>query len=65
MTLDREVNLADRKPCPFCGSKNLAVMGGTTFRWHAIECLECEARCGEVRVEAGAAALEAEWDKRA
>lgn len=65
MTLDRPVNLEDRLPCPFCGSKNLAVMGGSTFRWHAIECLDCDARCGEVRIEAGAKALEESWDQRA
>jgi Lar family restriction alleviation protein len=36
-------------PCPFCGGTRIVLAEGSTFRWVAVECLECEARCGEVR----------------
>lgn len=35
-------------PCPWCGSTNVAVREGSTFRWRLAEC-ECGATCGEVR----------------
>ena len=38
------------KPCPFCGGTEASIVSGTTFRWRAVECAECNARCGEVRI---------------
>lgn len=56
------------KPCPFCGSTNISVVEGSTFRWVKAECDDCGATCGDVRrvrTDAGneTAAIE-EWNKR-
>lgn len=60
------------KPCPFCGSSNVSVVEGTTFRWRAVEC-ECQARGPEARMGVhnpddyeweGRNAIE-EWNRRA
>ena len=37
------------KPCPFCGGTEASIVPGSTFRWRAVECAECNARCGEIR----------------
>jgi Lar family restriction alleviation protein len=36
-------------PCPFCGSTDIVVREGSTFRWRIAICNECDATCGEIR----------------
>lgn len=38
-------------PCPFCGHVGLDFKLGSTFRWLHVECANCEASCGEVRIQ--------------
>lgn len=42
--------MSELKPCPFCGSREIFVVEGSTFRWRTGECNRCGARCGEVRI---------------
>ena len=61
-------------PCPFCGSTNVSVQEGSTFRWVFAVCVECDARAGEVRRNthvppteswpAAEKAAIAEWNRR-
>lgn len=39
------------KPCPWCGATKINTHEGSTFRWLAVECAECGARPGEIRVQ--------------
>jgi transcription elongation factor Elf1 len=36
-------------PCPFCGSENISMHEGETFRWRKMACNDCSASCGEFR----------------
>ena len=38
-------------PCPFCGSSEIIVQKGTTFRWMVAVCTQCGAVGPEVRVQ--------------
>jgi len=60
-------------PCPFCGSDEVAVREGTTFRWRIAECSSCGATSGETRAKTigepdregdDARAID-EWNRRA
>ena len=64
------------KPCPFCGSTDIKVVEGSTFRWRLAQCQGCGAQAGDVRIlttgdgtredweaDAAARALD-EWNKR-
>jgi Lar family restriction alleviation protein len=44
--------MKEPKPCPFCGCRKVKIVDGSTFRWIAVECYECGAKSGEVRIPA-------------
>jgi Lar family restriction alleviation protein len=52
-------------PCPFCGEKSVAVVEGSTFRWVQVECLNCGASCGEVRIQTMGSGLPTDWKEQA
>jgi Lar family restriction alleviation protein len=41
----------DIKPCPFCGSSEVEVVQGETFRWRLAQCHQCGAKGPEVAVQ--------------
>jgi Lar family restriction alleviation protein len=41
--------MIEAKPCPFCGSTDISVVEGSTFKWIKAKCKDCDATCGEVR----------------
>lgn len=51
------------KPCPFCGETGVSFREGSTFRWLVIECDECGATPGEVRVQTTGNGTPEEWRK--
>lgn len=53
------------KPCPFCGSENVSVVEGSTFRWRAISCAECDAIGPEVRMQTTGPGTREEWEANA
>jgi Lar family restriction alleviation protein len=53
------------KPCPFCGSKDVGVVPGTTFRWMFAFCSDCGAQAGEVRVQTLGQGNKDEWEAAA
>lgn len=53
------------KPCPFCGKTGVAVRQGETFRWRYIECNNCGARCGDVRVQTMGDGTRESWEAEA
>ena len=52
-------------PCPFCGSDSISFREGSTFRWMQMECDECGATCGEVRVQTLGPGTVTEWNAKA
>jgi Lar family restriction alleviation protein len=52
-------------PCPFCGSENVCVVEGTTFRWVVAKCINCDAQSGEVRIQTMGSGLPMEWQAQA
>ena len=63
----------DCLPCPFCGCPTITVVEGSTFRWARGQYDNCEAACGDVRIntlqprneEEIRAAVVEEWNRRA
>lgn len=55
----------DPLPCPFCGEKSVTVREGSTFRWMRVECLNCGATGGEVRVQTMGSGLPPDWKEKA
>lgn len=53
------------KPCPFCGSENVAVVEGSTFRWRAVWCADCEAIGPSVRAQTSGTGTREEWEAKA
>lgn len=53
------------KPCPFCGSVAVAIVDGSTFRWRAAMCSECEARGPEVRIQTAGEGGNEAWEIQA
>ncbi len=49
------------KPCPFCGSSEIIVQEGSTFRWMAAACFQCEAVGPEVHVQTLGPGNPADW----
>ena len=43
--------MTEVKPCPFCGTADVTVQPGSTFRWWVAACSSCGAQSGEVRVQ--------------
>ncbi len=52
-------------PCPFCGSTNVTVQEGSTFRWRKVVCVECEASAGEIRCQTLGDGNREQWEKQA
>jgi hypothetical protein len=50
-------------PCPFCGSTDIAIEKGSTFRWMVAVC-SCGAQAGEARVQTLGDGTPAEWEAR-
>lgn len=43
--------MSEIKPCPFCGSTEIEVASGSTFRWKYAFCTGCGAQTDEVRID--------------
>ena len=52
-------------PCPFCGSDNIEVCDGSTFRWVYAGCGDCGAQAGEVRRQTLGEGTREEWEAAA
>ena len=52
-------------PCPFCGSTDVSVEQGDTFRWRVAICRGCGARAPEVRAQTMGDGSPNEWEERA
>lgn len=52
-------------PCPFCGSVNVTVVEGSTFRWRVAGCNDCGAQAGEVRIQTLGEGEKADWEASA
>lgn len=55
--------MTDVVPCPFCGGVIVKVIQGTTFRWRLVQCQECGAQAGEVRIQTLGDGTIVEWEK--
>lgn len=55
----------EAKPCPFCGSNNIGVVPGSTFRWVRAVCGKCGAQAGEVRMQTLGEGNKDEWEAAA
>ena len=53
--------MTDVKPCPFCGTADVTMQPGSTFRWWVAACSSCGAQSGEVRVQTMGDGTPAEW----
>lgn len=51
----------EAKPCPFCGSSEIIVQEGSTFRWMAAVCTQCGAVGPEARVQTCGAGDPGDW----
>lgn len=49
-------------PCPFCGCTEIKVHEGTTFRWRIVQCDDCGAQSGEVRVQTLGDGTQTQWE---
>lgn len=52
-------------PCPFCGSLDISVQEGSTFRWRRAGCNDCGAEAGEVRCQTLGDGDPKQWDTEA
>jgi hypothetical protein len=52
-------------PCPFCGSHDVAVVNGETFRRRLMICSCCGAQGPDVRVQTCGSGTNEEWERRA
>ena len=54
-------------PCPWCGCKpdNLSVTEGSIVRWRLVECPECGAGPGEIRVQTMGEGTREAWEAKA
>lgn len=57
--------MSEPLPCPFCGHTGIEIFEGSTFRWMVAECIECGARCGEIRVQTLGEGNPKLWDAQA
>ena len=50
-------------PCPFCGSHDVQVVEGSTFRWLLVQC-NCCAACGpDVRKQTAGSGTNEDWQR--
>lgn len=52
-------------PCPFCGSHDVGVVDGDTFRWRMAVCNSCGAKAPDVRIQTSGSGTSKEWEERA
>ena len=52
-------------PCPFCGSTEVRVVDGSTFRWRLAQCQGCGAQAGEVRIQTLGEGTPLDWECKA
>ena len=52
-------------PCPFCGSHDVAVKEGETYRWRLVVCNCCGAAGPDVRIQTAGSGTNEEWERRA
>lgn len=52
---------ADIKPCPFCGSADVTVVEGESFRWLVATCNACGARSSEIRKQTTGPGTPDDW----
>jgi len=52
-------------PCPFCGSHDVAVKEGETYRWRLMVCNCCGAAGPDVRIQTAGSGTHEEWERRA
>jgi len=57
--------MTDVLPCPFCGSNDVTVVEGDTFRWRLVNCHCCGAAGPDVRIQTAGSGTPEEWEKRA
>jgi Lar family restriction alleviation protein len=57
--------MAEIKPCPFCGHTNVEILEGSTFRWRFAGCVECGAQSGEIRAQTTGDGTPDEWEAKA
>ena len=55
----------EAKRCPFCGSMEVDVQEGSTFRWRFAMCMNCGARAGEVRAQTLGEGTREQWEAQA
>ena len=53
------------RQCPFCGSTEVNVHEGSTFRWRYASCGECGASAGEIRCQTFGNGTKEEWEQNA
>lgn len=63
--MNEQVPAEERKPCPFCGSHEVHVVEGDTFRWRVAVCGGCSARAPDVRIQTSGPGTPLEWEERA
>ena len=49
-------------PCPFCGSTDIGMIEGSTFRWRMMCCNGCGAQSGEVRAQTTGEGRQHDWE---
>lgn len=52
-------------PCPFCGSTDIGMIVGSTFRWRMMCCNGCGAQSGEVRAQTMGEGMRHDWELEA
>lgn len=52
-------------PCPFCGSHDVSVIDGDTFRWRLAQCNGCSAQGPDVRIQTSGSGTVKEWEAAA
>ena len=57
--------MSNIKPCPFCGSTNVQIIDGSTFRWRLAQCQSCGSQAGDVRIQTAGEGTPLDWEARA
>ena len=52
-------------PCPFCGSEDVVIADGSTFRWLTTMCQACAAQGPEVRIQTTGDGNPVQWRAKA
>jgi hypothetical protein len=57
--------MSEHRPCPFCGSTDVIIADGTTFRWLTTMCQACAAQGPEVRIQTTGDGNPVQWRAKA